>query len=396
MCSHLQRKRQQSKRKRHQKSKVQRLRAPRSPEQPRKDARWSGLNSDRLHVAYTTPAVPGSFTAVQNLKRYSDVSYDRIKRYLSSRDAYTLHKQRRIHFPRRRTYSKGIGDLYQADLVDMTNVSRYNDSFKYLLTCVDVFSKKAWVVPLLSKSARHVTEAFEKILESGEKCNMLQTDKGSEFLNGTFQNMLKRHDIHFYTSENEDIKAAVVERFNRTLKTKMYRYFTFKNTWRYIDVLQELVDSYNGTYHRSIGMSPDEVSADNESLVRSRLYPPKSTAKKPRWRYRTGDVVRISRRKLPFAKGYTDNWTRELFKISSRLPTVPPTYALEDVSGESIKGKFYEPELQRVTQSPDQHFAIDKILKTRRGADGKVSYYVSWIGYPSKFNSWVDAIVSIA
>ena len=87
----------------------------------------------------------------------------------------------------------------------MTNISRYNDSYRYLLTCIDVFSKKAWVVPLVSKSARHVTEAFEKILASGDKCNMLQTDKETEFVNGTFQSMLKRNDIHFYTSENEDI-----------------------------------------------------------------------------------------------------------------------------------------------------------------------------------------------
>jgi len=226
---------------------------------------------------------------------------------------------------------------------------------------------------------------------------MLQTDKGTEFLNSTFQSMLKRRNIHFYTSENEDIKAAVIERFNRTLKTKMYKYFTFKNTWRYIDVLQHLVDSYNATHHRSIGMSPDEVTIDNEELIRSRLYPLKSTIEKPRWRYSVGDVVRIAMsRHSPFVKGYTDKWTRELFEIDSRLPTVPPTYALKDMVGEPIKGKFYEQELQNVSQKRDAHFFIDKILKTRRGADGKVSYFVSWVGYPSKFNSWVDAVVPIA
>ena len=176
----------------------------------------------------------------------------------------------------------------------------------------------------------------------------------------------------------------------------MYRYFTFKNTWRYIDVLQDLVDSYNATFHRSIGMPPNEVSADSESLVRSRLYPPKSDIGKRRWRYEVGDTVRITRYKSPFAKGYTDNWARELYKVTSRLPTVPPTYALEDMSGESIKGKFYEPELQKVAHGLDDHFVIDKILKTRRGADGKVRYYVSWAGYPSKFDSWVDDLVTVS
>jgi len=71
--------------------------------------------------------------------------------------------------------------------------------------------------------------------------------------------MLRRHGIHFYTSENKDLKASVVERFNRTFKTKMYRYFTYANTRRYVVVLDDLVRSYNNTYHRSIGMAPIEV-----------------------------------------------------------------------------------------------------------------------------------------
>jgi len=350
-----------------------------------------------LHTTYTTPRLPGSFDAVQNLRRYTGESRAKTLQYLASQDAYTLHKQRRRRFPRRKTYSKGIGDLYQIDLADVSNISRYNDSYRYLLTCIDVFSKKAWAIPLLDKSGRHVTEAFEKILANGGKCNMLQSDKGSEFLNSTFQRMLERHDIHFYTSENEDVKAAVVERFNRTLKSKMYRYFTFKSTWRYVDVLQDLVDSYNATRHRSIGMSPNEVNADNEELVRSRLYPSKSS-KKLRWRYNVGDTVRIATtRHSPFEKGYTAKWTRELFKVASRQPTVPVTYTLSDLLEEPIKGKFYEPELQKVARNVDdeQHFAIDKILKTRRDADGKIRYYVSWVGYPSKFNSWVHDVISI-
>jgi len=159
---------------------------------------------------------------VRNLKRYTDgESVNSVKRYLLAQDAYTLHKQRRIRFPRRKTYSKGIADLYQADLVDMTNISRYNDSYRFLLTIIDCFSKVAWVVPLPTKSADRVTDAFEKVLASAPKCTMLQTDRGKEFLNEKFQSMLRRHNIHFYTSDNYDINAAVVERFNRTLKTKM-------------------------------------------------------------------------------------------------------------------------------------------------------------------------------
>jgi len=183
------------------------------------------------------------------------------------------------------------------------------------------------VEPLLSKSADRVTVAFEKVLSSAPKCAMLETDRDTELLNDKFQSMLRRHGIHFYTSENYDIKVAVMDRFCCTLK----------NTRRYIDVLQDLVDSYNGTYHRSIGMAPNDVNADNE---RSRLYPLKNA--RVHWDFDVGDTVRITKgRHSPFDKGYTHRWTRELVQVQSRMPTDPPTYALKDLDGESIKGKFY-------------------------------------------------------
>jgi len=160
---------------------------------------------------------------------------------------------------------KGIGDLFQADLVDFTQISSTNDGVRYLLTCIDVFSKKGWAVAIHQKTASAVAKAFESILSRAPTPRMLQTNKGTEFVNSTFQKLLKKYNIHFYTSKNEDIKAAVVERFNRSLKTKMYRYFTFKNTSRYVDVLQLLIDSYNSTPHRSIGMLPDQVNKETNS-----------------------------------------------------------------------------------------------------------------------------------
>jgi len=128
-------------------------------------------------------------------------------------------------------------------------------------------------MPTRTKSGRKVSRAFEKILTDGYKPNMVQSDKGTAFLNSTFQSVLERHHIKFYTSENENIKAAVVVRVNRTLKTKMYRYFTARNTRRYVDVLPDLLHSYNHTYHRSTDMAPVEVDDTNEHLVRARLYP---------------------------------------------------------------------------------------------------------------------------
>ena len=341
-----------------------------------------------MEVVYTNPRAPGSFGGVEALRRYARKSRKAVADYLAGQDAYTLHKPTRIRFPRRRTYSKGIADLFQIDLVDLSNLSTYNDRYRYLLNCIDVFTKRAWSIPLRTKTGREVSDAFERIL-SQQRCNMVQSDKGTEFLNSTFQSTLRRHGIKFYTSENEDVKASVVERFNRTLKQKMYRYFTAKRTRRYVDVLPDLIHSYNNTYHRSIGMAPSEVTTDNEDQVRAQLYPPKP--KTLNWKFKVDDKVRITMQRRPFKKGYVGNWSEELFVVSARQPTTPVTYKLKDLTGDDIKGTFYSDELQMVSKPDDSLFDVERIVRTRKRA-GTVEYLVKWRGYPDKFNSWVNKI----
>jgi len=342
---------------------------------------------DRLDRLYTDPRAPGSFGGIDIVRRYSGVRDPR--KFLAGRKAYTLHRPRRIRFPRRKTYSKGIADLYQIDLADVSNLSPFNDGVRYLLTCIDVFSKRAWAIPLRTKTGREVADAFERIAVERTP-NMVQSDKGTEFLNSTLQSMLRRHGVHFYVSENEDLKASVVERFNRTLKSKMYRYFTAANTRRYLDVLDDLLRSYNETYHRSIGTSPNSVGPHNEDEIRRRLYPTKPASFT--WKYDVGDRVRIAVQRRPFRKGYLGDWSEEIFEIASRLPTVPVTYELKDLDGEIMKGRFYEAEIQKVTMRDDEQFDVERILKTRKRG-GKIQYLVSWKGYPRKFDSWVDELL---
>ena len=335
---------------------------------------------------YLVAKEPGSFGGVENLQRYSAKPRKEVSRWLMGEDAYTLHKPVRKTFRRRRTYSKGINDLFQADLADMSALSRQNDGNRYLLTCIDVFSKRAWAVPLLNKSGDNVKRAFEKIFEDAMP-NMIQTDKGTEFLNSTVQALFAAHNIKHYTSENEDIKAAVVERFNRTLKNKMWRYFTYSKSQKYIDVLDELLASYNNTYHRSIGMAPSQVTDDKTQEIVDKLYPPKL---KPVYTFEIGDKVRMSKGKHVFSKGYVQGSTDEIFTVSTRHPTDAATFGLKDYGGEDIKGKFYAQELQKVTKEDDV-YEIEEVVKTRKRG-GKLQYFVRWKGYPSKFNSWVDAI----
>ena len=345
-----------------------------------------------MEKIYLDPRVPGSFSGQRTLKRYVDASSKDVSKFLMRQDAYTMHKPIRRRFPRRRTYAKGINDLFQIDLADMSNVAPYNDSYRYMLTCIDVFSKYAWAVPTRTKSGIEVAAAFRDNILSERKCAMVQSDKGTEFLNSMFQSMLRDNNIHFYTSENDDIKASVVERFNRTLKERIYRYFTHKNTRRYIDVLGDLVHAYNHTHHRSIGMSPSDVNAGNEDQVRHRLYPPKPKSHK--WKYNVGDTIRISMSKRVFRKGYVGSWSEELFTISARHPTTPVTYTVNDSSGETIKGRFYEPEIQKVIQSANDYYVVEKVLKTKK-VGNKVHYFVKWRGYPDTFNSWTTDLKTL-
>ena len=187
-----------------------------------------------------------------------------MKQWLAQQDTYTLHKAIRYKFKRRRVIVGGIDHQWQADLVDVSRLAKFNEGNNFLLTCIDVLSKFAWVVPIPNKTGVTLVKAFQVIFKSGRKPQSLQTDKGGEFINRKFQSFLKRHGIHFFTTHNEETKASIVERFNRTLKSKMWRYFTKENSQTFLPVLPQLVDSYNNSYHRSIKRKPASVNLMNE------------------------------------------------------------------------------------------------------------------------------------
>ena len=153
----------------------------------------------------------------------------------------------------------------------MGKLKRDNDGITFLLTVIDVFSKQTWCVPLKNKSASSLVAALERLF-ADHRPTTLQTDKGLEFLNRSVQSLLKKHGIHQFSTHNEETKANIVERFNRTLKTRMWRSMTKHQTTRYIDALQEFVRSYNDTHHLSIGMAPSQVNAVNQEEVWQRLY----------------------------------------------------------------------------------------------------------------------------
>ena len=245
-----------------------------------------------------------------------------------------------------------------------------------MLLVIDIFSKYGWIVPLKNKKGVNVAKALENIFQE-RKPKKLWTDKGAEFYNKDVKKLL---DI--YSTENEE-KSSIVERWIRTMKEKMWKYFTDNNTYRYIDILPDLVKDYNNTVHTSIKMTPIEASKKkNELTVWRNLYPDRYKTHNLQPKFSVGDEVRITKKKKVFEKGYTTRWTEEIFTIKKIQNTDPITYKLEDLQGEEIKGSFYEQELQKTAQ---QIYRIEKIIKKEKGKS-----LVKWKGYSDKFNSWVD------
>ena len=171
---------------------------------------------------------------------------------------------------------------------------------------------------------------------------------------------MKDEDIELYNTYNET-KASVVERLIRKLKTRMWQYFKAKKTMRYIDMLPDLVYSYNHSIHRSIKKKPAYVTADNEKQVWHTLYDDHDEVKLVKYKFNIKEQVRI---KHMFEKGYLPNFLKEIFTVSKQIPRNPPVYKLKDYDGEELKGTFYEKELQKVIK-PDDVYEVEKMLKKR-------------------------------
>lgn len=370
-----------------------------APRRNRKNKASSALKTveESLHEIYYDPASSGGFGGIERLlneakRRGLQVSRKRVEDFLADQETYARHKPVRRNFLRNHTYVRGIDDQWQADLAEVQHLAKDNGGIRYLLTCIDVFSKHAWVVAVRSKSGEDMVQAFHKLFEISKRLpKSLQTDKGKEFFCKPVQQLLKQKGVHHFAS-NSDKKAAVVERFNRTLKTRMFRYLTSKNAKRYIDVLQQLVDSYNKSFHRSIGMAPNDVRKEHERHIWYRLYGAADKLLRQRLKSsknvpQAGEVVRISRWKGTFEKGYAPNWSNELFNVNRVVKHPVPMFELRDAKDEPIEGRFYTKELQRVRRG---EYVVEKVLAERQRPDSVREVLVKWEGWPASYNSWVE------
>lgn len=292
-----------------------------------------------------------------------------------------IHRDARKNFTRRRSMMRGIADTIQADLIELPT----DRGMKFCLTAIDTFSKVAFVRPLKTKTGVEVTLAMKSILDSiGRSVNNLQVDMGKEFYNGEMTRLLNKYKVNRYSTYSSK-KAAIVERFNRTIKKKIYQQFSLRGNYKWVDIIDDLVYEYNTTKHRTIKMAPNDVCSENEQHLMDTVYNYHQNIHfKDRHKFNVGDHIRLSKYKHVFEKGYLPSWTTEIFKISKIHYTNPLTYSLVDWEGNEIKGGVYAEEMQLVKYP--EVYLVERILRRNRN-----KVYVKWLGFDNRFNSWVNA-----
>ena len=360
-----------------------------------------------LKEYYENPENPASYSGPDKVYRALKegnhrMSRGKIKKYLQSQEYYTVQKQARRRFKRRKVIAPHMNYQWDIDSAYMVPYGKSNDNFKYFLVAIDVFSRFARTAALKTLQGKEVASALNKMLSNSPYVSKIRSDKGTEMVNKDVALVLKNHNVEHFRTQNE-LKANYAERLIKTLKSTLTRYMTDHNNHRWVDELQKVTDSYNNTYHRSIKMKPADVTNKDEDRLwkleyefKPKLKPVKKESKKPPkekslFKFKLNDAVRISGLRQPFDKAYSEHWTREVFFVTSRkMNQGLPIYTLKDYDNDPIVGTFQESELQKVYIGEDTVFKIEKVLKYR-GSKSNRQALVKWQGWPKKFNSWIKA-----
>ena len=341
---------------------------------------------DKILKNYTNASNPGAFSGLSSFqKNNKNFKLKDIKSALLKEKSYTLHKSQRHKFKRTKWLTSGIDDQWQIDLVDLKKLKFENSHYEYLMTCIDVFSKKGWAIPIKKKTPDNCLEALKGILSSGRKPNSIVMDKGNEFKGNCKTFLIKNNILILLTNTKQ--KAAVVERFNLTLKTKMYRLFTFNKNKKYIKFLPDLLESYNNSFHRSIKTTPNSVNKLNEKEIHKRINGDQTSFSWDNYidiKFDRGDYVRISVEKTLFEKSYTANWSKEIYIISKIKPSNPPRYNIKSLDEKEYEYNFYTEELQKVFK---EEFPFDS-FKVLEETDEKV--LVEKLNSKVKNLNWID------
>jgi len=338
---------------------------------------------------YRTPGHPIAFSGISKLNK----TVENPRAQLSEIDSYT--RFRFVARPRRfnPVYVYRKRELLQIDLAEVKHLAKHNQNINYLLVCIDTFSRKLWVKPLRTKATVEVARNMRQIIAANNDppIERVFMDRGKEFKGAAFQRLLGEFNIE-QTWTTSDSKAPHVERVIGTLKSLVHRYLAEHNTLTYIDVLDDLVKSYNTRDHTAHKMTPDEADDPanrdralaeitkkyDKALFNKVKGPPK---------FKVGDVVRIVLKKRLFSRGHEQKFTDEMFKVSRVYDNLPEVqYDITTYDGsETIEGRFYPVQMQLVSGDV---FKVERVIK-RRVVRGQRQAYVKWQYFPDKYNQWI-------
>jgi hypothetical protein len=269
-------------------------------------------------------------------------------------------------------------------LADFQQLSEENDGYRYLLVGVDVLSRMVFGVPIKSKSTNDMKKGFEKLFKHMPNLPAeIFSDLGKEYESNEMRHYFALKGIKKQSSRTGDTKAAVAERFIRTIKDRIYRWFSEKNTLRWIDVVPKVIESLNNTRNIATGIIPNQFTPEMTRQVWDRLYSEHmnfGNNKIKRTRYKEGDAVRLAKAKRTFDKGYWPRFTDEIFTVKSAVKAKPNFYLLKDHEGEEIMGRVYEPELSKTRMDKETTYRVEEVLEKRK-RKGQTQLLVKFIGY---------------
>lgn len=331
------------------------------------------------------------FRAVEEQGNPHNLTRQNVEDWLFTQPTYAKYAPYKKVFPRQKILMNTMDEQWDADLMHMTapNLKKKNKSFAYLAVFIDLFSRHLWVEPMKTKNAVEMLKVMKKVFRH-RKPSILRTDDGGEYTANKVQAYLKSKGIHHIYAKNP-MHANYAERVILTLKRLLYKMFSKRQSYKYIDKLQDLVRGYNNTTHSSIGMKPGDVTPENEQELYERVVLPQQIKEETtpvHFQYRVGDHVRLTYLRGTFHRGYQENWTEQVFTIARRYKTHPPRYKLRFANGELVPQSYYEPELQEAYVDENTVYLIEKVLQ-RKTVKGEKWVKVRWQGYDKSHDSWV-------
>lgn len=351
------------------------------------------MDSELSEAFYQIQKSNIAYTSVSKLiqKFKNKYSADKIKLWAQKQLTLQLHKPQRKNFKRNFTLCHAPFQFMFTDLIILSRLKKHNSGAQNILVVVDCLSRFAYVESLKSKKSDEVAQKMEVIINKiGVPIGNMISDGGGEYKKHCLL-LYKKHNINPIIALNERTKAMIAERFIRTIMDSVSKYLTENDTGRYLDVLQQLCDNYNERHHSSIGMSPKSVleSLENQKKAFRFQYEKKLEQKYEVPKFQLGDVVRMAYYKnSSFEKGYTENWTYELFKVKKIHPRRKPVYELETLDGEDVRGKFYEMEITAATQP--EFYKIERVVRWRNNIkSGEREALVHFKGHPPSARQWV-------